>query len=202
MEAECGNGTRLHSITDHDAGAFCTAPRGTGLAALAIGAARGLARAPSWLSKRSATSPNTEVPLEPCLIARSLRPRVYAVFDTDPATTVWAKAAAKAAHLTFGDPAHAQQWQCEETWFVGLDVLANDAAGALGDVPLAGAGPDAARSLIGVLPLHKGQVSAVTPGYPRPRDGESQTAFRYRETRDAYMWMVSCRKDQIGAGAW
>ena len=33
--------------------------------------------------------------------------------------------------------------------------------------------------------LHKGQVSVVYPGYPRPKEGESEAAFDYRRDRDA-----------------
>jgi hypothetical protein len=44
---------------------------------------------------------------------------------------------------------------------------------------------DAATRLYGQLPLHRGQVSVTWPGYPRPRKGESEAAFRYRLKRDA-----------------
>ena len=37
----------------------------------------------------------------------------------------------------------------------------------------------------GDLPLHRAQVSVIYPGYPRPRRGESEAAFRYRLNRDA-----------------
>ena len=38
---------------------------------------------------------------------------------------------------------------------------------------------------LGMLPLHRGQVSVTYPGYPRPRWGEGEAAFRYRLNRGA-----------------
>lgn len=95
----------------------------------------------------------------------------------------WALAAHRAGVDILHDPDMRTRWlDCYDTWFVGVDVLPNAPDGSLGDVPLAGAAIDA----IGPLPaLHKGQVSIVFPGYPKPRRGESLAAFGYRETRCA-----------------
>lgn len=44
---------------------------------------------------------------------------------------------------------------------------------------------DFLRQHLGAIPpLHRGQVSIVYPGYPRPRHGEGEAAFRYRARRD------------------
>ena len=54
--------------------------------------------------------------------------------------------------------------------------------GSLGDTPLNGA---VIGDLSPLPELHPAQVSAVYPGYPKPRQGESDAAFRYRLNRDA-----------------
>lgn len=81
-----------------------------------------------------------------------------------------------------------RQWHvCEGTWFVGVDALPNDVTGAIGESgPLRGAAVDLAHAHIGVWPdLHPAQVSVTYPGYPKPREGESDKAFGYRLNRDA-----------------
>jgi hypothetical protein len=75
--------------------------------------------------------------------------------------------------------------RCEGTWFVGVECLPNDAQGDFGAGPLPEATRAALDALYGALPLHPAQVSILYPGYPRPRDGEGEAAFRYRERRDA-----------------
>ncbi len=85
------------------------------------------------------------------------------------------------------DPDLTKWYECEDTWFVGLDALANDAAGQVaGSAPLSGAGVDFVSVTCGGWPdLHRGQVSGVFPGYPRPRAGETEAGFRYRLNRCA-----------------
>lgn len=99
----------------------------------------------------------------------------------------WAGAARLAALKRIDDPVHRAEWlQCEGTWFVGVDTLPNDAGGAVPDgPPLVCAATEAMRALYGKLDLHPAQVSVIYPGYPRPRKGESEAAFRYRKKRDA-----------------
>lgn len=108
-------------------------------------------------------------------------------FPAERAVADWASAARRAADERIADPAERQRWMaCEDTWFVGVDTLPNDASGALpGTGPLPGGAVAAAGALYGDLPLHRGQVSVVYPGYPRPRRGEGEAAFRYRLRRDA-----------------
>lgn len=66
------------------------------------------------------------------------------------------------------------------TWAVGLDLLPNDATGAIAGLPLPwkdlGLPPQ---------PLHRAQLSTVFPGYPQRDPGESDAAFAFRRDRDA-----------------
>ena len=108
-------------------------------------------------------------------------------YPSEPAVLDWAAAAYEVARERVSDPEEQRLWlRCEGTWFVGVDALPNDSNGVVaGSGPLTGAAYTAARSLYGHLPLHRGQVSVVYPGYPRPREGEGEGAFRYRQKRDA-----------------
>ncbi len=102
-------------------------------------------------------------------------------FAWNEAVARWAEHAAGAAAVAMADPKNAGWYRGEGTWFVGVDCLPNDADGRLpGGPPLNGA-------FRGVIPdgaLHPAQISAVFPGYPRPVEGESEAASRYRRVRD------------------
>ncbi len=112
--------------------------------------------------------------------------RGWARFAIEPALRDWARAALDIARDRIADPAMRARWLvCEGTWFVGVDALPNDPEGDFGAGPLRCSALAAAAALYGPLPLHPGQISAVRPGYPRPRQGESEAAFRYRRQRDA-----------------
>lgn len=115
--------------------------------------------------------------------------RGRALFGRDPAVLDWltraGPAAIRAMRCSGADPAG---FDCEGTWFVGLDALPNDATGAVnGSGPLTGRAVTFLRAYTGgaLPPLHRAQVSALFPGYPRPRAGEGEAAFRYRQRRDA-----------------
>ena len=109
----------------------------------------------------------------------------WVTFPADPALADWVAAARHLARAAVAEPAQrACGLVCEGTWFVGVDALENDPDGSLDDVPLRGAVRDAADALFGRLPLHRAQVSVIWPGYPRPREGEGEAAFRYRQRRD------------------
>jgi len=71
-------------------------------------------------------------------------------------------------------------WRCGGTWFVGLDALPNGPDGTVGSVELP-------WKDIGLppVPLHPAQVSVVREGYPRQGEEESESAFRFRQLRDA-----------------
>ncbi|MEM7318862.1 MAG: hypothetical protein AAF408_07550, partial [Pseudomonadota bacterium] len=107
-------------------------------------------------------------------------------FDADPELVAWVDHALPAARAAVRDPALAHWLDCEGTWFVGVDALDNDPQGRVGaSAPLSGQAMDFITAHLGVLPLHKGQVSVTYPGYPRPRHGETEAAFGYRLRRDA-----------------
>lgn len=111
----------------------------------------------------------------------------WAHWPNDPALLSWLAYATLVAAERVADPAEQADWlQCEGTWFVGVDALPNEADGAVGGSgPLRGAAYAAAQALYGNLDLHRGQVSVIYPGYPKPRAGESEGAFRFRLKRDA-----------------
>ena len=133
-----------------------------------------------------------------CLCSRSLQEedtvRVndfpatgYAVFPPEPAVAAWSREALKHARRALKDPAFAHWYECENTWFVGLDALDNDPVGRVGgSAPLSGQAVEFVASTCGGWPsLHKAQISGVFPGYPKPRASESDAAFRYRKLRFA-----------------
>ena len=105
-------------------------------------------------------------------------------YDADIAD--WARHARKAAQKAVVDPANAHWHQCENTWFVGVDALDNDAVGRIaGSRALKGPVIGFIETHIGQQPFHRAQISVIKPGYPRPRDGESDSNFAYRQRRDA-----------------
>ena len=119
-------------------------------------------------------------------MVEALAMRSWARFDWDNRTALWAEAACAAGRKALQDPGLAHWYQCENTWFVGVDALPNDATGALGDIPLEGAALEAIRAGLGPIPpLHAAQLSVIFPGYPRPRANESEAAFGYRLKRDS-----------------
>ncbi|WP_037310099.1 hypothetical protein [Ruegeria halocynthiae] len=107
-------------------------------------------------------------------------------FPFDPDIAEWVNHALPLARASVDDPAHAAWLDCDGTWFIGVDALDNDPKGRVGrsDV-LAGQAMAFIAEHYGSLPLHKGQVSVIYPGYPRPRRGEGANAARYRLNRDA-----------------
>lgn len=116
-----------------------------------------------------------------------LHDKGWALFPPEAKVAAWAEEARAVALRHIRDPEAQAKWlQCEGTWFVGVDTLPNGPDGAVGQAgPLSGAAFRAACDLYGVLPLHRGQVSVIYPGYPRPRAGENEAAARYRLKRDA-----------------
>lgn len=107
-------------------------------------------------------------------------------FPHDPVLAAWVAQALPEARRSITDPAHAEWLDCEGTWFIGVDALDNDAQGRVGvSGPLAGQAMEFIDRRYGRLPLHKGQISVIYPGYPCPRKGENEAAARYRQNRDA-----------------
>jgi len=113
--------------------------------------------------------------------------RGWASFGPDARVRDWAAHARTAGRAALDDPALAHWHVCAGTWFVGVDALDNDDRGRIGGSgPLSGPALDFIETQLGpVPPLHRAQLSVVWPGYPRPREGESAGAFRYRRRRDA-----------------
>lgn len=92
-----------------------------------------------------------------------------------PAIAAWAATARAAAAIALD--LHPDPWRAGGTWQVGLDALPNDDSGAIAGMPF----PWAALGLA-PQPLHRAQLSAVRPGYPRP-EGDDM-AFRWQLRRD------------------
>lgn len=111
----------------------------------------------------------------------------WLTFAYDAELADWAVHARQAGIKAVADPANADWHQCEGTWFIGVDALMNDPAGKVaGSRPLGGNAVEFIKTHIGPLPpLHRAQLSVIKPGYPRPRSGETDAAFRYRQRRDA-----------------
>ncbi|HEX7081590.1 MAG TPA: hypothetical protein VF329_11300 [Gammaproteobacteria bacterium] len=111
-------------------------------------------------------------------------------FPHAPEVADWAARARPVAEACVADPEQRARWlRCGGTWFVGVNVFPNDAAGAVpeaGVPPLAGPPVEfIAEALKLAVGWDRGQISACFPGYPRPSAGESAAAFRFRRDRDA-----------------
>ncbi|CUH46031.1 hypothetical protein [Ruegeria atlantica] len=107
-------------------------------------------------------------------------------FPHDPTLAQWVEHALPQSRASVTDPAYAEWLDCEGTWFIGVNALDNDPEGRVGQSDLlSGQAMGFIAEHYGRLPLHKGQVSVVYPGYPRPRRGENEAASRYRRNRDA-----------------
>ena len=112
-------------------------------------------------------------------------------FEKDPVLLDWLESAELAARVTLTDPEHAQWHRCGGTWFAGVSVLPNDETGVVGDgPPLTGQAISTALQYVGQyvgkpVAWDRAQVSVCYPGYPKLREGEPKTSFRYRQKRDA-----------------
>lgn len=116
------------------------------------------------------------------------RTRGWCRFDADPVLASWVARTLPAARATIAAPENAKWWRCGGTWFAGVNVLGNDALGAVpGGPPLAGRAIDFIRDHLGLsgFTWDPGQVSVCTPGYPQPMPSETDAAFRYRRDKDA-----------------
>jgi hypothetical protein len=117
--------------------------------------------------------------------------RGWVRFARDPAVAGWASRAIAVAEERLADPAERARWlRCGGTWFAGVHAFPNDAAGAVGDrgvPPLSGAPVEFVADELGLAGYgwDRGQVSVCFPGYPKPWEGESEAAFRFRRDRDA-----------------
>ncbi|WP_299040937.1 hypothetical protein [uncultured Tateyamaria sp.] len=109
-----------------------------------------------------------------------IQDRGFVVFDHDDRTALWAQAARHRAEVLSRDPqVRAANLRHGKTWFVGVDLLPNDATGAVDGVPLAGPWQDEVPDLA----QHAAQVSIVYPGYPQQDAGQSAANHRFRVDR-------------------
>lgn len=109
-------------------------------------------------------------------------------FAHDPALADWICHALHTARGAVEAPGNAQWLRCGGTWFAGVNVLANDAKGAVGGGPaLAGHAVDFISDTLGQTGFEwdHAQVSVCYRGYPQPMPSESEAAFRFRRDRDA-----------------
>jgi hypothetical protein len=108
-------------------------------------------------------------------------------FGAEDSVRAWAAHALRVAEQVASDPANAHWLRCGGTWFVGVDLLPNDAEGRIGEGPtLEGAARRFIREHPGpALPLHRAQLSICHPGYPQPMHEETAAAFAFRRDRDA-----------------
>ncbi|NNE23053.1 MAG: hypothetical protein HKN11_10640 [Rhizobiales bacterium] len=109
-------------------------------------------------------------------------------FAHDPVLADWVERTLPAARKSVAAPQNAEWLRCGGTWFAGVNVLPNNAAGAVPDgPPLAGAAVDFIHGGLGLTGFdwEPAQVSVCYPGYPQPMADETDAAYRYRLKRDA-----------------
>ena len=104
------------------------------------------------------------------------------MFGYDADVARWAQAAAVRMRQVVQDPnVRAANLRHQGTWFVGVDVLPNDAHGAVDGVPFQASW----RATLPDLPLHPAQVSIIYAGYPQQDAEESAANHRFRRDRCA-----------------
>ncbi|NMM44104.1 hypothetical protein HH303_06425 [Rhodospirillaceae bacterium KN72] len=108
-------------------------------------------------------------------------------FPFDPALRDWLTRSGPAIQATLTDPDNAEWWRYGDTWFAGVNVLPNDARGAVpGGLSLSGLAVDFVRDGLGFSgDWEPGQVSVCRSGYPRPAPDESAAVYAFRRDRDA-----------------
>jgi hypothetical protein len=114
--------------------------------------------------------------------------RGWQAFPPDIRIKNWISHALPAARHAVHHPDYGQWLRCGGTWFAGVNALPNDDWGAIGKgPPLSGQCVDFVHKSLALGPFDwdRGQVSVCYPGYPKPMDGESAAAYRYRVNKDA-----------------
>ena len=96
----------------------------------------------------------------------------------------WSKAHLASAQACMSNPKNKHWWRYQNTWFAGVNVLENDAAGAVGDKP--SLPQDLLQELANYClaetnTLDQGQVSALYPGYPQVDLQQSEAANHFRQ---------------------
>ena len=109
-------------------------------------------------------------------------------FGYDPALAEWVRRTLPAALAAVAAPENAAWRRSRGTWFAGVNVLPNDAEGAIGGgTKITGNAVDFIRGALGHgrIAFERGQVSVCYPGYPQKMAAETEAAYRYRRDRDA-----------------
>ena len=112
----------------------------------------------------------------------------WAIFPFDPVLAKWVGHVLPYAQAIVRAPENQQWLRCGGTWFAGVNVLDNDKDGIVENgSALAGNCINFIRKILGVDEIiwDPGQISVCYPGYPKPMECESKTAFNYRLNRDA-----------------
>lgn len=114
--------------------------------------------------------------------------RGWCRFEYDEALSAWVDAALPYARKAVVAEENARWLRCAETWFVGVNVLPNKYDGSVGAGPaLHGEAVDFIHQELcpDNFNWDAAQVSVFYPGYPQPRESESEKAFNFRRQRDA-----------------
>jgi hypothetical protein len=114
--------------------------------------------------------------------------RGWCRFDHDPLLLDWVSEALEAARASRLEPSQAKWLRYQDTWFAGVNALANDTSGDVGaSGPLRGKAVDFICEVLGLRDFawDAAQVSICYPGYPQPMPGESAARRRFRSERDA-----------------
>jgi len=123
-----------------------------------------------------------------CNHAKHFFNRGWCKFAADARLLHWVEGALPAARAARADPAQEKWLRYQATWFAGVNVLDNNAAGEVGrSGPLQGRVTDfiAAELKLEGFDWDSAQVSICYPGYPQTMQGESPARTRYRRDRDA-----------------
>lgn len=116
------------------------------------------------------------------MVGKALKEDGFFIFERDENIEKWAQTACDIIHPIIHDPeVRKANLRHGETWFVGVDILPNDAHGAIDGKALTGAW----RSHVPDLPLHRAQVSIIFDGYPKRDNHENLPNHRYRMNRAA-----------------
>jgi hypothetical protein len=112
----------------------------------------------------------------------------WCLFPNDPVLRHWLDATLPAVWTSIAAPENAHWLRYGGTWFAGVNVLSNDATGAVSGGPaLSGTAVDFIQDRLNYkdLPWDRAQVSVCHPGYPQPMAGETDAMHAFRRDRDA-----------------
>lgn len=117
-----------------------------------------------------------------------LQKQGFCRFPAHPEIAAWVQHVLPIARKIAKDPALTDAWlRYQGTWFAGVNVLPNEVDGRIDGGPsLRGELSDFIEQQMGeTFALDAGQLSVVYPGYPKPMEGETDAAHRFRKNRDA-----------------